>query len=64
MFICVHVSVGVCGVQKRVLDPLELELEAVGSCQCGCWEQNSGTRAAALPSLHYQFFSSMEYGLL
>lgn len=33
MGVCAHMRVGVCGIQKRVLDSLEPELQAVMSCQ-------------------------------
>jgi hypothetical protein len=38
------VNAGAFRVQKRVLDSLELELQAVVSTQIGCWEQNSGAQ--------------------
>lgn len=33
MCVCMHMSTGVLRVQGRVLDPLELQLQAVVSCQ-------------------------------
>lgn len=39
----VQVSAGPCGGQKRVLDPLEVELQTVVSeVSCDCWELNLG----------------------
>lgn len=39
--ICAH-DVGAYRGQKRVLDPLELELQAAVSHSLRCWEPNSG----------------------
>ena len=35
-----HVNAGAVRVQKRVLDLLELELQALGAARCGCWDLN------------------------
>ena len=44
IFLCggvlAYVSVASHGLQKRAADPLQLELEAVGSAGCGYWEPN------------------------
>jgi hypothetical protein len=49
--VCVCVCVCVCepyvcagahGYQQRVLDPLDLEFQAVGSRLTGCWKLNLG----------------------
>jgi hypothetical protein len=37
-----HVYAGAWGTQKRVLDPLELELQLVWATQHRCWELNLG----------------------
>ena len=43
VYTCIHVIVGASGVQKRVLDLLELELQAVVSYhQVWCWELSFG----------------------
>lgn len=44
MCVCRSVSVSAVflRVHERVIHPLELELNAVVSCQHGCWELNSG----------------------
>lgn len=39
-----HVLVSACGEQKRISDPLELELQVIiGSSVCVCWEPNLGS---------------------
>jgi hypothetical protein len=39
---CVHICEGVSGCGNRVLNPLELELNALVSCISWMWEPNSG----------------------
>jgi hypothetical protein len=41
----VHVSLGVQGEQKRLWDPLELELKALWAISSDCWELNLDHRA-------------------
>lgn len=35
-----HIHTGARGWKNRPADPLELELQRVGGCHCGCWELN------------------------
>lgn len=53
MCVCRSVSVSAVflRVHERVIHPLELELNAVVSCQHGCWELNSGPLEEALEIL-------------
>lgn len=37
-----HMGIEACGGLKRMLGPLESELQAVVSTQHGCWDPNSG----------------------
>lgn len=39
----VQMYADVYGGQKRASGPLELEFQVVLSCQCGCWDLNSGS---------------------
>lgn len=43
-----HVCTGACGVQKRVSDPLELELQAVVNHKTWVWDPNSRRTAGTL----------------
>lgn len=39
-----HINEAVHGLQKRVLEPLKLELQAFVSCLLRCWIQNLSSR--------------------
>ena len=48
--VCVYLSAGTHGGEKRVLDPLELELQVVQDTQCVFWELNLGSHKSVLLS--------------
>jgi hypothetical protein len=42
MYVCAQCVCSSCGSQKRVSDPLELELTDGYESLCGCWKLNPG----------------------